>query len=386
MDKPANRLAEQLLEHHVQHELDALTDERFAADMRTEVDELFGLCKQLTLKDVVSQRQIKAVIKRNVVDLEIHGGIPELAGEMAARVKAAPVQKKTRLKDLGSRTQAAEFAEAVLALRRHRERLVEKLLEHPLYQELVAEIVYHGVINYVYDENLFSKNMPGMAATMKLGRQMFSKAVSGLDVALEKNLKAYIARSLPFLVRQSQLFINGALSDEELRDSVMAFWAMFEDKTIAELQLGLGDLELDEFIVLGYEFWQGFRKTDYFKGCYETVVDHLFRKYGNKPLQMLIGDMGVTPAIVKTELEAFAPALLGALRKHGYLEQMLRRRLEPFYRSEATLRLLDEQPKKSGSRSTAAAKPEPKPEPKPKPKPKPKPEAKTEPGSGKDSG
>ncbi|WP_216642779.1 hypothetical protein [Hydrocarboniclastica marina] len=340
MDKTAATLADQLLERHVQHELGALSGERLLADLRGEIGEIFKLCEKATLRDMVSPEQINAVIKRNVVDLEIHGGIPELAGEMAQKVRAAPVQKKTRLRDLISAAQVGEFVDEALTLRHQRERLVEHLIEHPLYQELVAELVYHGVVNYIYEENMFSKNVPGIAATMKLGKRMFNKAVPGLDVTLEKNLKAYIGRSLPFLVRQSQLYINGALTDDEIKDTVMAVWSIFEDRTLAELQENVGELELQEFVVLGYEFWQSFRKTGYFKGCYEAVVAHLFDKYGDEPLQALLEDMGVTQAMVETEVEAFAPPLFDELRRRGYLEQILRRRLESFYHSQVALDIL----------------------------------------------
>lgn len=340
MDKTADTLADQLLERHVQHELKALSGERLLTDLRGEIGELFQLCETATLRDVVSPRQINAVIQRNVVDLEIHGGIPELAGEMAQKVRAAPVQKETRLREVISAAQVGEFIDEALTLRHQRERLVEHLIEHPLYQELVAELVYHGVVNYIYEENMFSKNVPGIAATMKLGKRMFNKAVPGLDVTLEKNLKAYIGRSLPFLVRQSQLYINGALTDDEIKDTVMAVWTIFEDRTLAELHENVGELELQEFVVLGYEFWQSFRKTDYFKGCYEAVVAHLFDKYGDEPLQALLEDMGVTQAMVETEIEAFAPPLFDELHRRGYLEQILRRRLESFYHSQAALAVL----------------------------------------------
>lgn len=354
MAKAGASLAEQLLELHIQHELNALTCDQFFADTRGEVDRMFELLGRIPLRDLVSPEQIHGVIHRNVVQFEIHGGIPELAGEMAAKVRAAPVQETTRLKDLLSREQVAELIDEILTLRHQRERLVEHVMEHALYRELVAELVYHGLVNYIYEENLFSRSVPGIAATMKLGKRMFSKAIPGLDESLEKNLKAYIAKSLPFLIRQSQAFINGALSDEELKESANELWALVENKTLAELQSGIGELELSEFVVLGYEFWQGFRKTDYYRGCYEAVVEHLFDKYGDQPLDVLIGDMGVTPQIVKTELEAFGPGLFNALKKEGYLEELLRRRLGAFYHSEAATKLLVKQERQAGSEKLEA--------------------------------
>ncbi len=332
-------IARALLEQHVRHELNALKGARLRKFLSTEVDELFTVMKTLTLNRVTSVDRIMGVIRRTVMEMELDGGIPELAGEMALAVMQSPAQADTRLGDIFDREQASAFVEEALELREHRRRLISEIMAHPVYQELVSNVVYHGLVNYLYEDNLITRSVPGVGSMMKFGKRMANRAVPGLDETFERRLKVWLSDSLPGLISRSEEFLHKALSDEEIRDSVMAAWVSVEDRTIADLQAGLGEIQLQEFVVLGYEFWLRFRNTPYFEGCARAVVEHLFEKYGELPLVELLGDVGVSEAVVKRELESQLVPLVDVLREEGYLEALIRRRLEPFYRSAAVRKL-----------------------------------------------
>src|SRR5690606_11742203 len=110
---------------------------------------------------------------------------------------------------------------------------------------------------------------------MKFGKKMNDKEVLGLDESLERRIKAWLSDSLPGLITRSEQFLHKALTDDELRDTVMAAWVTLENVTIAELKDGLDDVELQEFVVMGCDFWLHFRRTQYFDGCAQAVVEHL---------------------------------------------------------------------------------------------------------------
>ncbi|WP_166255163.1 hypothetical protein [Marinobacter salicampi] len=337
--------ASALLEQHVKHELTTLKGAKLRKFLATEVNDLFQRADEVTLARLVSAEQIMGVIRRTVVNMELDGGIPELAGEMATEVLNAPVQAQTPLKDILSREQATAFLEEALELRHQRERFISEIMAHPVYQELVANLVYHGLVNYLYEDNLITKSMPGVGSMMKFGKRVANRAMPGIDETFERRIKSWLSDSLPGLIARSESFLNKALSDDELHDTVMAAWVAVEEKTIGELREGMGEVQLQEFVVLGYDFWLHFRKTAYFEGCCQAVVDHLYVKYGDQPITELLGDVGVTEEVVMAEVDALVLPLVDVLREEGYLEAMLRRRLEPFYRSAAVRKILDNQAK-----------------------------------------
>ncbi|MBW7472532.1 hypothetical protein [Marinobacter sp. F4218] len=334
-------LASRLLEQHVKHEMASLKGARLRKFLEREVTELLGQADVVTLGRLSSVEQVMGVIQRIVVNMELDAGIPELAAEMATEVMNAPVQEQTTLGEIISRDQATGFVEEALELRQQRERVISEIMAHPVYQELVSNVVYAGLVNYLYEDNLITKSVPGVGSMMKFGKKMANRAVPGLDETFERRIKAWLSDSLPGLIARSEEFLNKALSDDELRDSVMAGWVSVENRTIAELREGMGDVELQEFVVLGYEFWLEFRKTAYFEGCARAVVEHLFAKYGDRPISDLLKDVGVTREMIMAEIDAYALPVMDVLREQGYVEALVRRRLSSFYSSAAARKILE---------------------------------------------
>lgn len=335
--------ASQLLELHVKHEVASLKGAKLRKFLNQEVSEVLDHAGAITLNRIASKEQVMETIQRVVVDMELDAGIPELAGEMATEVLNAPVQASTVLSDIITREQATGFVEEMLELRQQRERVISEIMAHPVYQELVSNVVYQGIVNYLYEDNLITKSVPGVGSMMKFGKRMANKAVPGLDETFERRLKAWLSDSLPGLISRSEQFLQRALSDDEVRDTVMAAWVAVEDRTVDELREGLGDVELQAFVVLGYEFWLQFRKTEYFEGCARAVVAHLFVKYGDRPLTDLLGDLGVTREVIMAEVDAWAIPVLDVLREEGYVEALVRRRLTAFYSSAAARKILEQE-------------------------------------------
>ncbi|WP_288373328.1 hypothetical protein [uncultured Marinobacter sp.] len=342
MSKTAPSLVDTLFEAHVKHEVAALKGAKLKKFLEQEVDELLGYAEKVPLGRLISPEQVMGVIKRIAVNMELDAGIPELAAEMAAEVLKAPVQADTTLGEILSREQASGFIEEALELRQQRERIISEIMAHPVYQELVSNVVYHGLVNYLYEDNLITRSVPGVGSVMKFGKKMANKAVPGLDETFERRIKAWLAESLPGLIVRSEQFLHRALTDDELRDSVMAAWVSLENQTIAELQDGLGEVELQEFVVLGYDFWLNFRKTAYFEGCARAVVERLFAKYGDRPVMDLLNDIGVTREVIVTEIAELGLPIIDVLHKEGYVEALVRRRLGSFYKSAAAKKLLAE--------------------------------------------
>lgn len=340
MSKDTIDPANQLLELHVKHEVASLKGAKLRKFLHQEVNELLDHAGKITLNRIASKKQIMGTIQRVVVDMELDAGIPELAGEMATEVLNAPVQANTILSDIITREQATGFVEEMLELRQQRERVISEIMAHPVYQELVSNVVYQGIVNYLYEDNLITKSVPGVGSMMKFGKRMANKAVPGLDETFERRLKAWLSDSLPGLIGRSEQFLQRALSDDEVRDTVMAAWVAVEDCTVDELREGLGDVELQAFVVLGYEFWLQFRKTAYFEGCVQAVVAHLFVKYGDRPLTDLLDDLGVTREVILAEVDAWAIPIIELLQEEGYVEALVRRRLSAFYKSAAARKIL----------------------------------------------
>lgn len=336
----ARQLAEKLLEQHVQHEMAQFSRDRVLGELGQDLDIMLEAAEGVTLRQLVGPETIKAIIARQVVERDIPAIVPEMASEFTNHLVSQPFHRQATPADIISRDRIEGFVDELLLLREQREQLIDRLLEQPVYKDLVANLTFEAIVRYFYEENLFSRRVPGVSSALKFSSRMLNRAVSGLDEVWEKSIKGYISRNVEKFVKESADFLSENLTDDELRTSIMDAWDSFSGKSLDTLQSGLGEVEWSEFVVMGYDFWLSFRTTEYFRHCYETVVDRLFEQYGDYRMSTLLEEFNIDRDTVMTELEAVLPDVLDALRANGVVEAMLRRRLERFYNSEAALEVL----------------------------------------------
>lgn len=333
-------LAERLLEAHIQHEVAAFDEAQFMRWVDEELAELHQWLQTVKLKKLVTPAAVKKVVKLNVVERDIPGAIPEIAGEAASLLFEADFNQAATLEDILTRRQFEAWVDKTLELHEQRKKGLNRLIDLPIYTDLISDVIYQAITRYIYDTNILSKNVPGVSSMLKLGKKWVDKAVPKLEGALEENIKSYINDNLSFLLRESKSFLENTLTDEQIKDAAMELWDGLSSQSLGDLQAGMSSWDLSEFIVLGYEFWRHFRKTDYFRQCYEWVIDYFFEKYGEASVGLLLEDFNITPEMASQQVALFAPRALKTLKKSGHLEAILRRRLARFYQSEAALACL----------------------------------------------
>jgi len=338
----AENIANSLLELHIRHEIENFQADNFIALIRGESNEVFDWLKTVKLKQLVTAKQIKQVIQRNVVKESVPGAAAEIAGEAASRLFTSEQHRNTLLNEIVSREQYEEFIDKLLELKEQRNNGLDRVIELPIYEDLISGILYQAITRYIYESNMFSKNIPGVSSMLKMGRSVVNKTAPKLGSGLEDSVRSYIADSLDFILEESKSFLEESVTDEELKSSAMELWSIIESKPLSEFQQGMDSLDLSEFVALGYDFWLQFRKSDYFKHCYETVVDYFYEKYGDAKLSELLDDLFITQERALTEVEFFAPQALKTLQKSNLLEGLIRRHLARFYQSQAALDCLNQ--------------------------------------------
>ncbi|MFT6031360.1 MAG: hypothetical protein ACI8O8_003111 [Oleiphilaceae bacterium] len=324
-----------LLEAHVKHELNQFKDSNFQKFVNSELQYLLESTSQTSLNSWVSAQTIKDVIKEHVVENSIPGSIADIAGKMSDSIFNSDFHKKTKLKDIISRQQFEEFVDKVIELKEQRNSGLDKLIDLPIYTDLISGILFQAITHYIYDNNLFSKKIPGMSSLLKAGKSLMDKTAPKLGSGIEDSVRSYISDSLELIITESKSFLTNSVTDEQLKDSAISLWENIENKSLDDFQKGMDSLDLSEFIALGYNFWLSFRKSNYFKLCYETTVDAFFTEYGKSSIQELMEEFQVTEAKIMIESQRFAPLLIKGLKKSGYLESAIRRHLEAFYSSKA---------------------------------------------------
>ncbi len=160
--------AQALLDAQVQFMLEQWSGPALKALIERELDALLAAAEQLTLNEAVTPQMIKDTALTYAADLELHGAIPELVGDVAREVYAHKIQTKTAIGALLSDTRFNEILDKVLELKKLRKQLVHAAVGNPLYADVAADLIFNGVRGYL-NGNPLAKNIPGMSSVMKLG-------------------------------------------------------------------------------------------------------------------------------------------------------------------------------------------------------------------------
>jgi hypothetical protein len=330
--KNNNNVAEALLEAHVAFVLEQLTTDALLPLMEDGLDAALADAAKLKLKDVVTPKMIKDTTRTYAVELQLGGGLPELIGDIARALYSHKIHEATTFGDLVSDRTFGEVVDKLLEFKSLREKVAMELFSGPLYAEFASDLLYHGIQGYL-GNNALTRNIPGAGSMMKLGKRVMSKASPGLESTLEDGLKKYIGKSVEATSRRSVDYLIHHVDDAAIREMALDIWDRVRELPVAILRQDIRSLDQEELFVIGYEYFQELRRTEFFSTLIDAAIDSFFDKYGNASLMHLLDDIGVTRDMMIGEAQRYAPPILKTLKKKKMLDATVRRYLEPFYLS-----------------------------------------------------
>ncbi|MFC4127096.1 hypothetical protein [Nocardia rhizosphaerae] len=320
-------LALRVLDAHVAFTKDQLLHPVGFLELATEeVDALLAEAAELTLAGAVTREQIKGVAHKYAVQIPVEGAIPELVGEIAARLYHHRAQDETAV---GAVVDDRRFEELVTAVADMEvtHRLVRLVLASPVTVDACVEAVQRAVVAAV-DEGRHHDG-GGLAGTL---RGALARLAEPALPAIENSVGRITRSGARFVLRG-----NRDDADEVLLDTARETWRKHTGDAVGSFRDLVSANDVEDAVVLTFEFWRTFRETDYFHALLDEGIDHVFDKYGDTPLAELLTELGIGRADLIEEALRFGPSVLGKLDERGYLDTAIRRRLAPFYASDAFL-------------------------------------------------
>jgi len=339
-DPGLDAISRQLLELHLQHELAAFEEAAFMRRLAEESATILCWLRSIKLNQLVTAKTIKAVIKRNVIEREIPDAVLETIIAATATLVNSKKHKDTVLNEIISNDMFNEFIDEILELEQSHREFMVRIIDLPVYKGLISGVLYRAIVNYIYEYNIVSKNVPGVTSLLKMSQRVVNFTAPKLSGAVEHNVRSYISHNLDFLLNESKQFLAESLTVAEMKSSAMDFVELLDDETLGELQAGLDSDRVQGLVRLGFEFWLHFRETRYFRNSSNLMVDFFFKKYGNVKLGVLLDNYEISQQQLMDEAAAFAPGILNTLKSSGQLEALIRRRLDSFYTSSIALNYL----------------------------------------------
>ncbi len=335
-----NQAMDTLLEAHVQHEMGRFKSKKYRQVIREEVAAVFQWIKKIKLREIVTPEQIISLIERNVVELPVAEGITELVGEMSQRVLASPKNKTTAIADIFSHKSYKDIVDKIGDLESARKDFIHWLVNSSVYSQQISEVLFTGIKDYLLTENIFAQKVPGLASLIKLGKFAVNKTMHPLEVAVEKTVKTYIEKNLGSTIRRSEKSINDYFDKPHIIEMGDEIWAAIAKTKLSKYCKILDAKDVEDCNAIGLDFWLHFRETSYFKEIYTDLVHFYFKKYGDRSLDQIADEIGVTEKMVVNELVQTLSHGIEKTLAIGFLEERIRVRLENFYRSPQTSTLV----------------------------------------------
>ena len=335
----ATKKAQLLLDSQLAFWMQSLTPENLHVMLLEGLPRFHEVLSNVTLSEFVKEDRIKETAQRYAVEMEIGGAIPELAGEIANLIFEYPHNDSTRLIDIVPDRVVAEVLEKVFEQGSVLDHIVAHVRDSDAFKNMLSDIVFMVLKAYLLEENRLLKMAP-VASSAKLIREWLGSKAPELSDNIEERAR----RIMDAGVSNSIGIVSEAFDHEAYRmaalDGLFAVWDELKVRPISSLQQYITQADLQEFMVMGYEFWLDFRHTDYLKSCIDTGVGFFYKKYGDESLSTVISEMGVTEDMVVIELSNYLPDIARLLLDNGLAEPFVRRHLETFYFSESTLDIL----------------------------------------------
>lgn len=335
----AKSTAEKLLDAHVKFTLEQLTGDNLRSNIEEELDHALEAAQKVTLNEAVTRRQIKETVKTYAVDLDLHGAIPELTGDIARALYGHGIHDRTDFGDLITDQQFIDILDQVLAMKELREKVIKRSIGNPLFAALVSDVLYNGIKGYISD-NPLTKNSKVAASALSIGKSLLNKATPGLEQTIEDGVKRYIASNIKSTQRQAEKFMRDRIEDDALRERAIELWDENKHQKVSVFRDYVSEREVEEGFVTGYEFWRKLRRTEYYWTTIEVGIDAFFDKYGDATLREVLDEIGIHRDMMMDEAMRYAPPVLQLLKKKKLLEPRIRHQLEKFYLSETARDIL----------------------------------------------
>lgn len=333
-------LAETLLDTHVNWMRERLLSDDLPAEITEWLDRVLDITRQVKLKELVRVRDIRHVATKYACDVQIGGIIPELVGEVARDVYEHKIHSETTLQDLLSDRRFEEILDKVLELETLRESLAKQSVSNPIFASLAAELLTTGIRDYLRKGGELSSRVPGAKSAFKLGKRMVERARPDLGEVLEENLRTFVQKQTDASLRASERFVVDALASDDFREILRDFWHAHKHKRVSTIREYAGSLDLEEFFVIGYEYWQEVRVHKVFATLIIAGIDAVYRHLGPRTLGDILSDIGITREMMLEDALRFAPHAIQALEKKKLLEPLIRDTLAEYYQSPALSKVL----------------------------------------------
>jgi hypothetical protein len=335
----SNTLADKLLDAQVAWAVDLLSGDQVSDLVARDVDDLLAVAGALRLDAVVDPDEVKRVARRLVATLPSSAAAGELVRGATTVIYEGP-EEPFAIGDLVAREQVEALVDEVLGATHLAKDALDQLAESPLVATVASRFVGRLVGEVLQANQAVADKIPGLGSLMSFGTSAASKVMGAADKQFEALLGDTAGKSATFAVRRLNKIVLETLQDPTTRAAVMQVWDLYSDQQVGALSEYADQDDVHRFVSVIQQIVATGATSDQAAGLTDALVDAFFGVYGEYPLTTLLDELEVSRDDLVADAQSFATTALAAAHEKGQLEELVRARLEPFFRSPAVAEIL----------------------------------------------
>ena len=337
---PTDRaLADKLLDAQVAWAVDLLTGDEVHGLVARDVDDLLAVAGDLRLDAVVDPDEVKRVARRLVATVPSSAAAAELVRGATTVLYEGP-DEPFAIGDLVAREHVEALVDEVLGATHLAKDALDQLAESPLVATVASRFVGRLVGEVLQANQAVADKIPGLGSLMSLGTSAASKVMGAADKQFEALLGDTAGKSATFAVRRLNKIVLETLQDPTTRAAVMQVWDLYSDEPVGSLSEYAEEDDVHRFVSVIQEIVAGGATSEQAAGLADAMVDAFFGVYGEYPITTLLEELELNRDDLVADAQSFAATALAAAHESGRLEELVRARLEPFFRSPAVAEIL----------------------------------------------
>jgi len=220
------------------------------------------------------------------------------------------------------------------------DRSTARMRESQAFRELLSELVV-TVVKGSLTSDAGWLGRGGVKRGARVLKDWIGERAPDLTESLEESARRWVDGGVASTVD----LVISLLEHDRYRDTAMAgvsqWWDRVKGQPVSSVRAYISDNDLQEYIVVGYEFWLEFRQSAYLKSFIDGGIALFYRKYGDDTLSDVVAEMGLDEATLKASVLDYAGDIASIAVKTGFAEGFVRRQLTRFYQGEEVSAILD---------------------------------------------
>jgi hypothetical protein len=331
--------AQALLDAHTRHILSQLSGDSLTALLNEETASSWEWLATRPVTAIADEVRVRDFLLRNVFEITPTERLLSQIGRLVTRVLQSPLNKTTKLEELLNGREYDLIVDRLVELEDLRRELLHAAMQNPSVAQLISDLLYNGVKNYLSDDGGLAKKVPGMSSLMKMGKGVMASV--GADEAVENAIRSYLKRNTRMIIEMSERVIAHSLETPKLKAISRQFWQNIKGMPLERATRYVKEDDVEDFVAIGATIWNHFRQTTYARELLNELVHAWFEKWGNEPAVSVLESLSLDQARLKNEVHSLLSPLVAELISSGHLELRLRHHLASFYGSSEVEALLN---------------------------------------------